>query len=90
MSVSFFSGDAPVPLRGAATTSALLEDTDGVSVYSSAGYSVLARILELARGQFRYVALTSSHPERYGVCDSMGFERGLADVDRVTLLREPS
>ena len=48
----------------------------------------VGRVLHYDEEAITYVALTSSHPERYAVCDSTGFAIRLDRVKRVVLLRE--
>lgn len=61
-----------------------------VRVHTRDGEVLVARVLQCDEREFRYVVVTSSRPERYGVCDSTGFSLCLDDVDRVVLLEEPS
>ncbi len=60
-----------------------------VRVHTRDGEVLVARVLQVDESEFRYVVLTSSRPERYGVCDSTGFGLRLDEVDRVVLLAEP-
>ena len=59
-----------------------------VRVYLRDGEVLVARILDCDTTVFRYAVETSTRPERYGVCDSTGFERALAEVERITLLQD--
>ena len=59
-----------------------------VRVHTNDGEVLVARVLEYDEREFRYVVITSSRPERYGVCDSTGFTLPLESVERVALLSD--
>ena len=58
-----------------------------VRVHLRDGEVLVARVLFCDDTVFGYSVETSSMPERYGVCDSTGWERPLSEVERVTPLR---
>ncbi len=59
-----------------------------IRVHTVDGEVFVGRVLHYDDEAITYVALTSSHPERYAVCDSTGFAIRLDSVKRVVLLRE--
>ena len=58
-------------------------------VHTQDGEVVVARVLSYDDVELVYVALQSSHPERYGVCDSTGFSLPFHAIRRLQLLRDP-
>jgi hypothetical protein len=59
-----------------------------VRLHARDGEVLVARILDADERGFRFAVVTSSRPERYGVCDSTGFLRDWDEIERVTLLAE--
>ncbi len=57
-----------------------------VRMHLADGEVVVARILGQDPDQVLYVAVTSSRPEKYAVCDSTGFTVPFHEIDRVQLL----
>ena len=57
-----------------------------VRMHIADGEVVVARILGQDSDQVLYVAVTSSRPEKYAVCDSTGFTVPFREIDRVQLL----
>lgn len=51
------------------------------------GEVVIAQVLWHDDGAFVYAAITSSHPERYAVCDSTGVRLTFDALERAQLLR---
>ncbi len=60
-----------------------------VRLFRSDGEVVVLRVLSYDDEQLLYAVFTSTHPERYAVCDSTGFSLDLAEIERVTLLDRP-
>jgi len=58
-----------------------------VRLHLADGEVVVARVIWLDEDRFAYAALTSSHPERYAVCDSTGVILEFAALERAQLLR---
>ncbi len=57
-----------------------------VRMHIADGEVVVARILGQDSDQVLYIAVTSSRPEKYAVCDSTGFTVSFCEIDRVQLL----
>ncbi len=57
-----------------------------VRLHVEDGEVVVARVLEYDEERVVYAPVTSSRPERYAVCDSVGFEVPLAAIVRATPL----
>ena len=57
-----------------------------VRIHARDGEVLVARVLEVDADAVRFAVVTSSRPERYGVCDSTGFVRRLAELERATVL----
>jgi hypothetical protein len=60
-----------------------------VRLVRSDGEILVLRVISYDDEQLLYAVFTSSHPERYGVCDSTGFALDLAEIEGVTLLERP-
>lgn len=61
-----------------------------IRVHTRDGEVLVARVLHYDERELHYVVVTSSRPERYGVCDATGFTLRLDAIERVQLLREPA
>ncbi len=61
-----------------------------IRVHTHDGEVLVARVLQYDEHELRYLVVTSSRPERYGVCDSTGFMLPFEAIDRVVLLAEPT
>jgi hypothetical protein len=59
-----------------------------VRLHARDGEVLVARILDADEDGFRFAVVTSSRPERYGVCDSTGFLREWDEIERATPLAE--
>jgi hypothetical protein len=57
-----------------------------VRIHSAEGEELVARVLGYDEAEFVYAALTSSFPERYGVCDATGFSMPFDAIRSVELL----
>ena len=53
------------------------------------GEELVVRVLHHDVQTLVYAVYTSTHPERYAVCDSTGFTVPLAEIERVQMLRNP-
>ncbi len=60
-----------------------------VRVHTRDGEVLVARVLQFDERELRYLVLTSSRPERYGVCDSTGFALPMNELQKVVLLKAP-
>ena len=60
-----------------------------VRVHTRDGEVLVARVLQFDERELRYLVLTSSRPERYGVCDSTGFALPMNELQKVVLLKTP-
>ncbi len=60
-----------------------------VRLFRSDGEVLVLRVLSYDDEQLLYAVFTSTHPERYAVCDSTVFSLELAEIERVTLLDLP-
>ena len=58
-----------------------------VRLHTRDGEVLVARILDTDERGIRFAVVTSSRPERYGVCDSTGFLRGWDEIERAALVR---
>lgn len=58
-------------------------------LFRSDGEVLVLSVLGYDDERLLYAVLTSTHPERYAVCDSTGFSLDLAEIERVTLLDRP-
>ena len=61
-----------------------------IRVHTRAGEVLVARVLQFDECELRYLVLTSSRPERYGVCDSTGFTLPMDQLQKVVLLKAPT
>lgn len=59
-----------------------------IRVHTADGEVFVGRLLAYDEEAITYIALSSSHPERYAVCDSTGFSIRFEAIERVVLLRE--
>ncbi len=55
-------------------------------VHTRDGEVLFCRVLRFDDSELVYVALRSSRPERYAVCDSTGFSLPWAVIERVVLM----
>ena len=62
-------------------------DGTPVRLHIRDGEVLVARILETDERGIRFAVVTSSRPERYGVCDSTGFLRDWDEIERAALVR---
>lgn len=60
-----------------------------VRVHTRDGEVLVARVLQFDERELRYLVLTSSRPERYGICDSTGFALPMKELQKVVLLKAP-
>lgn len=58
-------------------------------ILRSDGEEILAKVLGRDGDVLLYAVYTSTHPERYGVCDSTGFRLPLREIQSVTLAETP-
>jgi hypothetical protein len=65
------------------------ESGQPIRVHTRDGEVLVARVLHWDERELHYVVVSSSRPERYGVCDSTGFALRLDAIERVQLLRAP-
>jgi hypothetical protein len=63
------------------------ESGQPIRLHTADGEVIVARVLSVDERELVYAVLTSSRPERYGVCDSTGFAVPLEAIERVQLLR---
>ena len=59
-----------------------------VRLHTRDGEVLVARILETDERGIRFAVVTSSRPERYGICDSTGFLRDWDEIERAALVAE--
>ncbi|HTO69644.1 MAG TPA: hypothetical protein VMR31_07255 [Myxococcota bacterium] len=57
-----------------------------VRLHARDGEVVVARILGFDAEELRFIAVTSSRPENYAVCDSTGFVRRFDELERAVVL----
>jgi hypothetical protein len=57
-----------------------------VRIHARDGEVLVARVLQVDPEAVRFAVVTSSRPERYGVCDSTGFVRRLDELERAVVL----
>ncbi len=57
-----------------------------VRVHRQDGEVLVAQVLRCGELELVYAVLTSSHPERYAVCDSTGFTLAIAEIERIQVL----
>ena len=60
-----------------------------IRVHTRDGEVLVARVLQFDKHELRYLVLTSSRPERYGICDSTGFTLPMNELQKVVLLKPP-
>ncbi len=60
-----------------------------IRIHTRAGEVLVARVLQFDERELRYLVLTSSRPERYGICDSTGFALPIDELQKVVLLKPP-
>ncbi len=65
------------------------ESGQPLRVHTTDGEVFVARVLRYDDGELVYAVETSSHPERYAVCDSTGFTIDLSRIARLRLLMDP-
>ena len=58
-------------------------------VHRRDGEVIVLRVLDLDEHELVYDVHTSSHPERYAVCDSTGFRLPFDEIERVQALERP-
>jgi hypothetical protein len=59
----------------------------GLRLHLHDGEVVTLRVLDWDGAAVLYAPLTSSHPERYAVCDSTGYSVPLDAIERAQLMR---
>lgn len=57
-----------------------------VRLHTDEGEVLVARVMRCDADEIVYAPLTSSHPERYGVCDAPGFSLPLNRIRRAELV----
>ena len=80
------------PEELAALRLALEEATEAetpVRIQRTDGEEILARVLGRDGDVLLYAVYTSTHPERYGVCDSTGFRLSLTEISSIALSDAP-
>lgn len=60
-----------------------------VRIERSDGEVVVLKVLALDSAELLYAVYTSTHPERYGVCDSTGFAMPLDEIQGAAVLERP-
>lgn len=60
-----------------------------VRLHRRDGEVLVLRVLSYDEQELEYAVYTSTHPERYAVCDSTGFILPLGEIERVQLLERP-
>lgn len=60
-----------------------------IRIHTADGEVIVARVLNCDRVELVYAVITSSRPERYAVCDAVGFSIRCDAVERTQLLRDP-
>jgi hypothetical protein len=63
-----------------------LETGQPVRLHASDGEVLVARILSFDDDEIAFAVITSSRPERYGVCDSTGFRRPWHEIECAVLV----
>ena len=58
-------------------------------LHRSDGEVLVLQVLAYDETELVYAVLTSTHPERYGVCDSTGFRLPLVEITSLHLLNRP-
>ena len=65
------------------------EERKALRIARADGEEIVARLLAYDAETLTIAVHTSTHPERYAVCDSTGFELALAEVLEVEVLDNP-
>jgi len=65
------------------------ETRQPIRIHTSDGEVLVARILNCDDEEVVYAVITSSRPEKYAVCDSVGFAIPRTAVEATKLLRDP-
>ncbi|MBW2279449.1 MAG: hypothetical protein JRG76_06825 [Deltaproteobacteria bacterium] len=65
------------------------ETRQPIRIHTSDGEVLVARILNCDDEEVVYAVITSSRPEKYAVCDAIGFSIPRAAVASTRLLRDP-
>lgn len=65
------------------------ESGQPLRVHTADGEVFIARVLRYDEGELVYAVETSSHPERYAVCDSTGWTIRLSRITKLRLLIDP-
>ncbi len=60
-----------------------------IRIHTSDGEVLVARLLNCDETEIVYVVLRSSRPERYAICDAVGFSIPRHAVEATQLLRDP-
>ena len=60
-----------------------------VRLHKSDGEVLVVQVLGYDEDVLTYTVLTSSHPERYAVCDSTGFRLSHGEIERARVLDRP-
>jgi hypothetical protein len=68
---------------------AALESGRPVRLHLRDGEVIVAHVLQFDDQELRFVPITSSRPERYGVCDSTGFVRRFDEIERAVIVDPP-
>jgi len=58
-------------------------------LHRSDGEVLVLRVLHCDEQELVYAVYTSTHSERYGVCDSTGFRLAVTEIESVELLDRP-
>ena len=81
------------PVRPPASLSETLEQAlntqKALRIERDDGEVIVAQLLRYGSGELFYAVYTSTHPERYGVCDSTGFRLGLGEIRSAEILESP-
>lgn len=65
------------------------ESGQPIRVHTTDGEVFVARVLRYDEWELIYAVETSSHPERYAVCDSTGWTIHLSRITKLRLLIDP-
>jgi len=60
-----------------------------VRIHAHDGEVIVARVLNCSAEEVVYTVITSSRPERYAVCDAVGFSLPMHAITKTRLLRDP-
>ena len=60
-----------------------------IRIHTSDGEVLVVRILNCDAEEVVYAVITSSRPEKYAVCDAVGFSIPRTAVEATKLLRDP-